>query len=479
MVVNHNGGELTLACLRSVLATDWPAGDLEATLVDNGSSDGIAARVKTELPQVLVVESGANRGFAGGCNLALRDLDGIDFVALVNNDATVDPGWLRPLVGAIEVAADIGAASPRILFADRFVDLQIDSPTHRRGRGDRRDLGVRMSGVRLDGAGADRRVQLVDGFWGPEHASGDEGAFQWTSGRAHVRVPVRADGSLPLCELRLSADQPVEVSTTSGACNGHLSVGPNPEWHAVEIDGDALDVVNNVGCRLLAGGFGADRGYLEPDHGQFTEPEEIFGWCGAAVLLSRQYLDAVGGFEERFFLYYEDLDLSWRGRSQGWRHVYVPESVVRHVHSATTIEGSVLVDHYVERNRLLTLTRNAPAAMAIASVVKHMAVTASYARRDVLSPLAHGRRPAMETIRRRNRALAGFARNLPASLADRRRLRRHRTVDDHDLLAWSEPRIIKPPAHPSPTNPLPGDPPRLRTGASAVEALIEERRSGR
>lgn len=439
VVVNHNGGELTLACLRSILSTDWPDGDLKATLVDNGSSDSVVAQVKAELPQVVVVESGANRGFAGGCNLALRDLDGVDYVALVNNDATVDPGWLRPLVDAIEVASDIGAASPRILFADHFVDLHVDSPTHRRGRGDRRDLGVRLSGVRLDGVAADRRVQLVEGFWGPEHASADEGAFQWTSGKAHLRVPVRADGSLPRCELLLSADQPFEVSTTSGERKAHFHVGTTAEWQEVEIDGEPFDVVNNVGCRVLPGGFGADRGYLEPDRGQYGEPEEVFGWCGAAVLLSRPYLDAVGRFEERFFLYYEDLDLSWRGRSLGWRHVYVPESVVRHVHSATTIEGSVLVDHYVERNRLLTLTRNAPVGLAVGSVVRHLAVTASYARRDVISPLAHGHRPVTETIRRRNRALAGFARHLPATLADRRRLRRHRTVDDKDLLGWSEP----------------------------------------
>ena len=120
-------------------------------------------------------------------------------------------------------------------------------------------------------------------------------------------------------------------------------------------------MLNNVGSVVLADGHGADRGYLERDAGQFDEVEEVFAWCGAAVLLSREYLETVGLFEDRYFLYYEDFDLSWRGRAEGWRYLYVPASVVRHVHSASSVEGSRLFQHYDERNRLLTLTRNAPA----------------------------------------------------------------------------------------------------------------------
>ena len=59
----------------------------------------------------------------------------------------------------------------------------------------------------------------------------------------------------------------------------------------------------------------------------------MFAWCGGAVLLRRRYLDDVGLFDERFFLYYEDTDLSWRGRLRGWRYVYVPGAVVRHHHA--------------------------------------------------------------------------------------------------------------------------------------------------
>jgi hypothetical protein len=107
-------------------------------------------------------------------------------------------------------------------------------------------------------------------------------------------------------------------------------------------------------------GYGADRGDREGDAGQFDEPAEVFSWCGGGVLLRPSYLQQVGLFEETFFLYYEDTDLSWRGRAAGWRYEYVPGAIARHVHSASSGVGSALFMHYTERNRLLMLVRNAP-----------------------------------------------------------------------------------------------------------------------
>ena len=48
------------------------------------------------------MQTGANLGFAGGVNRGLADLDDVDAVALVNSDAFVDPGWLAPLVAALD-----------------------------------------------------------------------------------------------------------------------------------------------------------------------------------------------------------------------------------------------------------------------------------------------------------------------------------------------------------------------------------------
>ncbi len=434
VVVNYNGSGTTLACMESVLATDWPEDQLEVVLVDNASTDGVVAAVKAGLPRVTVIESGSNRGFAGGCNLALHDLSGVDYIALLNNDATVEPSWLRPLVAAVERDPAVGAACPKILFTGSYVDVVLESSTAVRGLGDRRPLGVRLSGARLDGEDASGKVQMVDGFWGLEHGHDGEGAFQWSNGAAHVRVPARPDGSLPRLQLRLAASSHRTVVVRSDPDEFEIPVTPTADWYDVPIVGLPFPVLNNAGNLLLPDGYGADRGFQQRDGGQFDTPDEVFAWCGAAVVLSRQYLQSVGLLDERFFLYYEDTDLSWRGRAQGWRYVYVPESVVRHEHSASSVEGSRLFAHYVERNRLLMLTRNAPLSLAAKETGRHLLITGSYARRDILSPLIQGRRPTVETVRRRLHSLAAFARLIPGALVARRHLRSRRTVDDHDLL---------------------------------------------
>jgi len=437
VVVNYLGGDLTIRCVESVQRSEWPADRLEIVLVDNSPSDGVAARVAALMPRVRVLDAGRNLGFAGGCNLGLGDLDGVDYVALLNNDATVDPGWLRPLVAALEADPSVGAANAKILFSSPFVEVRLDSTTTVRGLGDRRRLGVRLSGVELDGTDASRQAQLVEGFWGLEHDLDGREPAQWTSDAALLRVPVPpGDAPLPTCRLRLAADADRTVVLTSGDNRVEHRVSRRPDWYLVPLGGERFAVINNAGSVLLDAGYGADRGYLERDEGQFDRAEEVFAWCGAAVLLSPRYLESVGRFDERFFLYYEDFDLSWRGRARGWRYVYVPASVVHHVHSASSVVGSRLFAHFTERNRLLTLARNAPAGLAAREAARHLLITGSYARRDVLSPVAHRRRPVPETVVRRLLAFGGYVRLLPRALADRRGIRSRRAVGDDELLAW-------------------------------------------
>jgi GT2 family glycosyltransferase len=419
VVVNHNGGDLTLDCLRSIVRTEWPAAYLRVVLVDNASSDGIAARVRAELPVVQVLEQAANTGFGAGCNAGIRALDDVDFVALVNNDATVERGWLRPLVDALQSDPALGAACPKILFAGRFLDVELRSATDRRGFGDRRDLGVFVAGARVDGTDVWSRVQLVDGTWGLEPGAATGG--EWTGPVAHLRVPA-PDGDAPATvSLLLSADGPRAISLAAGGDVVEHTAGTDPAWFAVTAAGPALSIVNNVGVELVAGGFAGDRGYFEPDDGRFDEPADVFAWCGAGVLLRRSYLDDVGLFTEELFVYYEDIDLAWRGASRGWRYRTVPASVVHHVHSATSGRSSPLKQYYDERNRLLVLARHGGAAAATSAAARSLLVTASYARRDVVSPLLRRRPARPELVARRLRAWAAAVGSLPATLRRRSR----------------------------------------------------------
>ena len=432
VVLNYNGGELVLRCLESLEHLDWPREALEVVLVDNGSRDGSVAAVRRRFPSVCVIEAGRNLGFAAGNNLGLVDLGDADYVALLNNDATVDSGWLVPLVEALEADAGLGATCPKILFAPSFVDVELEAPSFRPGRGDPRELSVRASGVEIDGEDRWPDTQFGPGWYAPEPGPGVEAAFRWTGPRATLRVPAGATA-----RIRLAAEREKEVTVRSGRFEERVAVGPEPAWVEVRLDGRPYDVVNNAGSVLVAGGYGGDRGFLEVDSGQYDEPAEVFAWCGCSVLLRRRYLEEVGLFDERLFLYYEDFDLSWRGRAQGWRYLYVPRSVVRHVHTATSVEGSPLFAHYVERNRLLVHVKNAPAGYAARAVADWLLPTIWFTARDMVSPLLHGRRPSGALVGRRLRAFAAFLRLLPAALAERRRLRRHQRVPDRELLAWA------------------------------------------
>jgi hypothetical protein len=303
-----------------------------------------------------------NLGFAGGCNLGIQaiacsggqPLQEYDHVALVNNDATVEAGWLKALVEAIEMGLDVGAASAKMLFADRFTGIDIEvSETSIAGGGDDRLVGVCVSGIRIDGERRDDRLQFDEGFHGPvgfDPTRGEEFA-RWSKNRGALRISeTRVDESVEqVVSFRLSAETERTVTLRSDIDEVTVKIGggyadkkPIFTWVDVRVGSDVFDVINNVGSNLYERGFGGDRGFLERDLGQFEQAVEVFAWCGGAVLLKKAYLDAVGVFDERLFLYYEDTDLSWRGQLLGWSYRYVPTSVVRHKHAQSSGVGSEL-----------------------------------------------------------------------------------------------------------------------------------------
>jgi GT2 family glycosyltransferase len=347
----------------------------------------------------------------------MGDLRDVDHVALVNNDATVPPGWLAPLLDALDGDRTLGAASPKILLARRYRTVDVSVETSPARRGDRRELGVRISGVRVGGEDIWRDVRFPRGTFGPELDPAG-GEHHWTKGDARLLVPVAGPPG-DRVELRLDAVDDVTVTVASGEARASLTVGRRPTWYPIPIDGDPFDVVNNVGTELVHDGYAADRGWLEPDRGQYERAEDVFAWCGAAVVLRAEYLRDVGTFDERLFLYSEDVELAWRGLQRGWRHRYVPRSVVRHVHSATAAR-STRAAMLKERNRLLVLARHGSLRLVVRALVRYLLVTGSYARRDVLDPLrAHEPvRPAQVTTR--VRAFGGFLRWAPAMLRSRR-----------------------------------------------------------
>ncbi|MBI3984703.1 MAG: glycosyltransferase family 2 protein [Candidatus Levybacteria bacterium] len=111
-------------------------------------------------------------------------------------------------------------------------------------------------------------------------------------------------------------------------------------WYA----GAEIDWGNVIGRHI---------GVDEVDKGQFDRSEETEVATGCCMLLKREVLEAAGIFDEKFFLYYEDADLSQRVKKKGFQIYYVPKAVLWHKNAAATGTGSPLQDYYITRNRLL------------------------------------------------------------------------------------------------------------------------------
>src|SRR5690606_9890750 len=151
VVLNWNGGHRLVDSVASIVASGWSGGDLEVVVVDNASTDGSIELVASRFGDgVKVVRNSTNTGF-GANNLAMGDLDGIDAVALVNPDASVEQDWLEPLVATLEEDGSLGAACPLLVFAPKFARVAIQAPTFVPGGGDDRELSVRLEGVRSPG----------------------------------------------------------------------------------------------------------------------------------------------------------------------------------------------------------------------------------------------------------------------------------------------------------------------------------------
>ena len=109
VTLNWNGWDDTERCLRSLERLDEVP--MATIVVDNGSTDGSAERIAAEFPDVDLVRSSRNLGFAGGANLGIRralERDDVRAVWLLNNDAEVEPGTLRALLAtARETGAGI------------------------------------------------------------------------------------------------------------------------------------------------------------------------------------------------------------------------------------------------------------------------------------------------------------------------------------------------------------------------------------
>ena len=126
-----------------------------------------------------------------------------------------------------------------------------------------------------------------------------------------------------------------------------------------ELADDAGDYVTLLGFACKRGdGMKASR---------YQKPGRVFSACGGAALYRKSILDVIGLFDETFFAYYEDVDISWRANSLGYKNVYCPTARCYHICGATT--GAVRYNPFKSiqsgRNSILLPYKNMPILMLL------------------------------------------------------------------------------------------------------------------
>lgn len=245
LVLNFNG-QFLKRCLDSLLMTDYP--NFEVVVIDNGSLDDSVKFIKSNYPQVKIIEHNRNYGFALGYNLVIDSIKS-EFIVLLNNDVFTTHDWLKKLVIYAENDG-VAAVTPKMLF------------------------------------------------------------FQ----------------------------NKKRINAAGGKCDIY--------------------------------GVGWNRGNGEIDQGQYDKVEEVFYGNGGALLVKKRVWHKVGPFDERYFIYGEDLDWCWRAKLQGYKILYVPDARVYHFWRGS---GAPMIN-FLEKHWLATLLKNYSLKTLIQLLPKYLAL---------------------------------------------------------------------------------------------------------
>lgn len=267
IILNWNGWEMTLDCLKSLQDIKCDSFEMEIVVVDNGSTDdsiskiknhpaGGGTKIKTNIKDFKFILNSANLGFAEGNNVGIKYAleNGADYVCLLNNDTRVDPDFLKELIKTGESDEKIGLVGGKIYFEKGYE------------------------------------------FHGDRHKEKEKGKIIWYAG-------------------------------------GLI------DW-------------NNV--------YTTHRGVDEIDSGQFEVEVETDYVNGCLAFIKKEVFEKIGLFDKKYFLYFEDADLSIRAKKAGFKLFYCPASKIWHLNSGSSASGSGLHDYFITRNRMLFGMKFAP-----------------------------------------------------------------------------------------------------------------------
>ena len=190
------------------------------------------------------------------------------------------------------------------------------------------------------------------------------------------------------------------------------------------LDFSDRSVLDGAGDLLSWRAGGRRRGHGDRDIGQYEQALEVFGPCGGAAVFRRTALQAVGGFDEAYYAYYEDIDWAFRAQLLGFRCRYVPRAILYHHGSATLGRGLTDFNGYhLWRNPIWLVAKCYPAG----AIVRHAPALIRGQAGNLFAALRVRRGRVWA------RAMRDALQGLPAAVRKRRRLQRARTISLREL----------------------------------------------
>jgi GT2 family glycosyltransferase len=190
-----------------------------------------------------------------------------------------------------------------------------------------------------------------------------------------------------------------------------------------QIQSNQPDLLDGSGDEYHISGLAWRRFYNYQAKNYGFKEEEVFSACGAAAFYPRDDFLKVGGFDENYFSYFEDVDLSFRLRLAGRRCLYVPQAVVYHVGSASSGKTSDFVIYHGHRNLVWTYFKNMPGVLFWWYLPLHMLMNLFF----TISFIFKGRGIAILRAK-----MDAFYR-LPAIIRARRQIQSSRKIPIHEI----------------------------------------------
>jgi GT2 family glycosyltransferase len=350
IIVNYNGIKYLNNLLISLNKINNSSINYEIIIVDNNSNDGsieFLERIKNELNMdIKIINSKINLGFAGGNNLGVDNASG-EYIVFLNNDTIVDKDWLVNLYDKINSSKEFGIVASKILFFHKFLKLEIITNN---------EIEI-CKKIFLD----DIEYSVKPKF--SFNVVRNEKSIKCNK-RSFLYIPINLEELSDILCVRIRVESVNNLKSSFKILNKIVDVekGKNEVEIRLEkslVENNVFDVIQNAGSNISENFSGYDIGFGERDNGQYDNEREINNACGASMIIRREDFVSCGKFDDKFFMYYEDTDLSYRLKNKtGKKIIYCPKSIVRHIHTGTSEEWSPFFVYHVYRNRLFFVRRN-------------------------------------------------------------------------------------------------------------------------